>query len=103
MNKIYYIPHPILRQKSKLIEKITSKEIDISKTMTDIMIENSGVGLAANQIGVLKQIITINHFDPNKKIEKIYTYFNPKIIFYSKKKNYYGRRLFISTKTICRN
>ena len=86
MNKIYYIPHPILRQKSKLIEKITSKEIDISKTMTDIMIENSGVGLAANQIGVLKQIITINHFDPNKKIEKIYTYFNPKIIFYSKKK-----------------
>ena len=50
------------------------------------MIKNSGVGLAANQIGVLKKIVTINHFDPNKKIEKIYTYFNPKIIFYSKNK-----------------
>ena len=86
MNQILYVPDPILRQTSKKIKKITSKEIDISKKMIDLMLKAPGVGLAANQIGILKKIVTINL--PNEKNEKnkIYTLFNPIITSYSKKK-----------------
>ena len=60
MNQILYVPDPILRQTSKKIKKITSKEIDISKKMIDLMLKAPGVVLAANQIGILKKIVTIN-------------------------------------------
>jgi N-formylmethionyl-tRNA deformylase len=87
MNQILYVPDPILRQTSKKIEKITSKEIDISKKMIDLMLKAPGVGLAANQIGILKKIVTINL--PNEKNEKnkIYTLFNPKTCFVLQKKS----------------
>tara|TARA_X000000368_G_scaffold350433_1_gene290750 strand:+ start:10 stop:519 length:510 start_codon:yes stop_codon:yes gene_type:complete len=85
MKKILYVPNPILRQKAKTIKKITSKEIDISKKMIDMMLEAPGVGLAANQIGVLKKIITVNIKDPEDN-DNIYVLFNPKISFYSKNK-----------------
>ena len=86
MNKILYVPDPILRQTSKKIKKITSKEIDISKKMIDLMLKAPGVGLAANQIGILKKIVTINLPNENNKKNKIYTLFNPIITSYSKKK-----------------
>ena len=86
MNNILLVPNPILRQKAKKLLKITRKEIDISKKMIDIMLSAPGVGLAANQIGVLYKIVTVNISDEKKKLNKIYTLFNPQIIFYSKKK-----------------
>ena len=86
MNQILYVPDPILRQTSKKIKKITSKEIDISKKMIDLMLKAPGVGLAANQIGILKKIVTINLPNENNKKNKIYTLFNPVITSYSKKK-----------------
>ena len=86
MNQILYVPDPILRQTSKKIKKITSKEIDISKKMIDLMLKAPGVGLAANQIGILRKIVTINLPNENNKKNKIYTLFNPIITSYSKKK-----------------
>tara|TARA_Y100001970_G_C14139037_1_gene806039 strand:+ start:473 stop:985 length:513 start_codon:yes stop_codon:yes gene_type:complete len=86
MYKILYVPDPKLRQSSEKLKKITLKDIEISKKMTEIMLKAPGVGLAANQIGILKQIITINISDENNKIKKMYTLFNPKIIYYSEKK-----------------
>ena len=86
MNQILYVPDPILRQTSVKIKKITSKEIDISKKMIDLMLKAHGVGLAANQIGILKKIVTINLPSENNEKNKIYTLFNPIITSYSKKK-----------------
>ena len=86
MDKILYVPNPFLRQKAEIIKKISSIEIDISKRMIELMLKAPGVGLAANQIGVLKRIVTINIPDESKKINQIQTFFNPSIIFYSKKK-----------------
>ena len=86
MNEILYVPNPFLRQKAKTLNKITKKDIDLSKKMIDIMLNAPGVGLAAKQIGILKKIITIYISDKDKKNEKIYTLFNPSIIFYSEKK-----------------
>ena len=50
------------------------------------MKKEPGGGLAANQIGVVKQIVTIHIKDKKKKIEKLYILFKPIIIKYSKEK-----------------
>jgi len=86
MSEILLVPHPLLRQKSNIISRVTKEDINLSKKMIMIMKKVPGVGLAANQIGVLKQIIVVHIQDKQKKIEKIYTLFNPAIINYSKKK-----------------
>ena len=86
MEKILFVPSPLLRQKAQNLKKVTFKEIDISKRMIDIMLQAPGVGLAANQIGILKKIITINIRDEENEKDKIYSLFNPKIISYSRKK-----------------
>ena len=83
MEKILIIPHPKLRQKAKLIDKVTKKEIIISKKMIEIMKIAPGVGLAANQIGILQKIITVNIQDQEKNTEKVYALFNPSIKSYS--------------------
>ncbi len=55
--KIY--PAKVLRQKARPVEKITSEVQDIIHQMIKLMKKHDGVGLAANQVGVLKQIIVI--------------------------------------------
>ena len=84
MNKILLAPHPKLRQKSESIDRVTEKEINIAKEMEKIMKAAPGVGLAANQIGILKKIITININNKENNLNKKYVLFNPKIISSSK-------------------
>ena len=67
MDKIIFVPHPKLRQKAKTIIKVTQSEIDLSKKMVDVMLSAPGVGLAANQIGILKKIVTVRFHDEEKK------------------------------------
>lgn len=55
--KILTYPDERLKRESKKIDKIDVKIMTIAKDMADIMFENSGVGLAAPQIGINKQII----------------------------------------------
>ena len=84
MEKILLVPHPKLRQLAETISKVTQKEVDISKKMIELLKKESGVGLAANQIGILKRIVTVHIQDEEKKIEKTYALFNPRIKIYSK-------------------
>jgi len=86
MSEILLVPHPMLRQKAKKIEKITKKDVELSKKMIKIMQQAPGVGLAANQIGVLKKIVTIHIQNEEKNLDKLYTLFNPVILKYSKEK-----------------
>ena len=87
MRQILLVPHPILRQKAKDIKEIKEEDISIAKVMIKIMNNAPGVGLAANQIGVLKKIVTVNIKDEKKDIKKQYILFNPKIVSYSKNTN----------------
>ena len=82
--EILLVPHPVLRQKAKKLKSISREDIKIANHMMDAMLKAPGVGLAANQVGILKQIVTINFEDKenNKKIN--YILFNPSIIQYSK-------------------
>ena len=81
--EILLVPHPVLRQKANKLKIISKEDINIANHMMEAMIKAPGVGLAANQVGILKQIVTINFEDKenNKKVK--YILFNPSIIQYS--------------------
>ena len=81
--EILLVPHPMLRQKANKLKFITKDDIKIAKLMMEIMIKAPGVGLAANQVGILKQIITINFEDKENNKKANYILFNPTIIQYS--------------------
>jgi len=51
---------PVLRQKGARIETITPVIKQLIADMFDTMVENHGVGLAAQQVGVAKQITVID-------------------------------------------
>ena len=86
MEKLLYVPNQLLRQKAKKINRVSDKEIEIAIKMREIMLRAPGVGLAANQIGILKQIITIFFINQETKEEVQYTLFNPNILSYSNEK-----------------
>ena len=86
MTKLLYVPNPLLRQKAKKINIVGDEELKIAKKMKEIMLKAPGVGLAANQIGILKQIVTIFFVDQETKKETQYTLFNPNIVSYSQEK-----------------
>lgn len=51
--------HPLLRRKSKRIAKIDDTIRNVAANMVKVMFENNGVGLAAPQVGISKQIIVV--------------------------------------------
>ena len=84
--EILLVPNELLRQKANRLINITSEDIKIANQMMDTMIKAPGVGLAANQVGILKQIITINFEDKESDKRANYILFNPSIIEYSEEK-----------------
>lgn len=50
----------ILRKKSKAVEEINDRVIEILEDMADTMYSENGVGLAAPQIGILRRIVIID-------------------------------------------
>ena len=84
--EILLVPNEFLRQKAKRLINITNEDIKIANQMMDTMIKAPGVGLAANQVGKLKQIVTINFEDKENDKRANYILFNPSIIEYSDEK-----------------
>jgi peptide deformylase len=81
--KILQVPHLMLRQKANKLVDIQDKDLKIANQMMEVMIKAPGVGLAANQIGILKQIVTINFEDKENNKKANYILFNPSITKYS--------------------
>ena len=73
--QIREIGDPVLRSKSKKIDKVTKKTNDLIDNMFDTMYEEDGVGLAAPQVGILKRIAVVDIREGNK-----ITLINPEII-----------------------
>ena len=84
--EILLVPHPVLRQKANKLKSISKEDIKIANQMMEVMLKAPGVGLAANQIGILKQIVTINFEDKENNKKANYILFNPSIIEYSVEK-----------------
>lgn len=66
----------ILKKKSRPVEEINEKIQELIDDMLDTMYKANGVGLAAVQVGVLKQVLVIDIDDGNGPLVLI----NPKIL-----------------------
>jgi peptide deformylase len=69
--------HKDLKQKSKRVDKIDDVIRTQVASLTDLMIKNNGVGIAAPQCGIHKRIIVVSDN------ETIKAFINPEIVFKS--------------------
>jgi peptide deformylase len=53
-------PDPFLRKKAHKVERITDLERKLLSQMVETMYLNSGVGLAANQVGIDKRLVVVD-------------------------------------------
>lgn len=58
--RIYKNKHPVLRKKCQAVSEVTIAEQRLFENMTSIMRRDRGLGLAAVQLGILKQMIVID-------------------------------------------
>lgn len=57
---IVIAPEPVLKQKALPVEKVDDEIRQLLEDMLDTMYNAHGIGLAANQIGVLKRLIVVD-------------------------------------------
>ncbi len=69
-------PDPILFRKARKVAKITAQHKKLANDMVETMTEHHGVGLAANQVGVLERICVVQTPD----MEEAMVLVNPEII-----------------------
>lgn len=70
------LPDPVLRQKARRVTKIDDSLQQLIDDMIETMRDASGVGLAANQVGVLQRVVVIEI--PEE--EQMRVLINPEII-----------------------
>ncbi len=73
VKKVRQIGDPVLREKSKDVEKIDDGVLTLVKDMLDTIGEEGGVGLAAPQIGVSRRVIVVEMGD------KMEVFINPEV------------------------
>ncbi|MEF9933682.1 MAG: peptide deformylase [Clostridium sp.] len=76
LREIRKIGDDVLKKKCRKVEVFDKKLETLIEDMIDTMYEAEGVGLAAPQIGVLKQVVVIDIGDENG----VYVLINPEII-----------------------
>jgi peptide deformylase len=69
-------PDPILFRKARKIAKITPQHKKLAHDMVETMTEHHGVGLAANQVGVLERICVVR----TPEMEEAMILVNPEIV-----------------------
>jgi len=67
----------ILRKKSRQVEKVDKKIVELLEDMAETLYHENGVGLAAPQVGVLKKVVVIDIG------EGLIELINPEIISFS--------------------
>ncbi len=69
-------PHPVLRRRAKKVLRIDRRTQRLADDMTETLRSAEGVGLAANQVGVLQRLIVIQL--PEEDDARVYV--NPTIV-----------------------
>uniref|UniRef100_A0A7V4JR83 Peptide deformylase n=1 Tax=Thermodesulfobacterium geofontis TaxID=1295609 RepID=A0A7V4JR83_9BACT len=77
--EILIFGNPILRKKAKPVENIDGELKKVIDKMAETMYKAKGIGLAANQVGILKRffIMDVSQREGKNKLE---VYINPEII-----------------------
>jgi len=73
--KIRTNPDPVLRKKARKVTSIDNSVLRLIDNMIETLQDSSGVGLAANQVGVPLRIVTIQIPD-----EEVLVLINPEIV-----------------------
>ncbi|HWP35487.1 MAG TPA: peptide deformylase [Thermodesulfobacteriota bacterium] len=72
-------PDPVLKQRSEPVARITPEIVELCRDMAETMYAAPGVGLAANQVGVLLRIFTADCSGPDEPRQLI-TMINPELV-----------------------
>ncbi len=73
----------ILKKRAKKVRKINEETIKLTYDMAETMKLGQGIGLAANQVGVLKRIIIV---EADFKSQQVLALINPKVVKKSREK-----------------
>ena len=60
IREIRIFPDPILRRKCRVVRRIDDDVRKLAADMVETLVDAEGVGLAANQVGVLKRVIALH-------------------------------------------
>lgn len=77
LRKIRTDEDPLLRKKSRTVEKFDDRLKELIIDMKETMKENEGVGLAAVQVGILKKVIIVDPTANNEKVELPFDFEGP--------------------------
>ena len=58
--KVYSFPDPVLKQKALPVQEFDKELVELADNMLETMYEESGIGLAAVQVAVLKQLVVVD-------------------------------------------
>lgn len=78
---IRIIPDPVLRQKAKPISAVDKRVAKFMEDMLESMYKGHGIGLAANQVGSLERVITVD-ISPERNATKAILMANPEIVWH---------------------
>lgn len=67
---ISYYGQSVLREQARPIEKISERHRQLARDMAETMYEARGIGLAANQVGVLERLIVVDVDWSDRKSKK---------------------------------
>lgn len=71
--------HPILRQKAHPVEEINGNLKNFIEKLAETMYKAKGLGLAANQVGVLQRVFVLD-VSQKEGAPKLEVYINPEIL-----------------------
>ena len=80
MLHIVKYPHPVLRHESRPIRRVDKELRQIVGEMLELMYEDNGVGLAANQVGLPYRLVVINTEPDSRAPENELVLINPVIV-----------------------
>ncbi|MGO1369546.1 MAG: peptide deformylase [Senegalia sp. (in: firmicutes)] len=75
IRQLRFVGDPILRKKSRQIDKIDDRVLTLLEDMVETMYKEEGIGLAAPQVGILKRAVVIDIGEGPMKI------INPEIVY----------------------
>lgn len=77
--EILKYPHPLLKKRSKGLERVDKEVKKLIQDMTETMYQANGVGLAACQVGVPRRVIVVD-VSPIDPTQGFFAMINPEVI-----------------------
>ena len=79
---VHSFPDPVLKQKALPVKEFDEKLAELADNMLETMYEERGIGLAAVQVGVLKQLVVVDlkSGEEDSSLREPHVFINPKIV-----------------------